>query len=296
MLPITQTILERYQVRKTNKQKLAFLNFLKTQLPELTVQESRFPKNRNLILGDVETCKILLTAHYDTCVRMPIPNFIMPMNPLFSLLYSLLLVVPIFVISFLISRLPGMGDFFWVFYWFFVLYLLGIGPANPHTVNDNTSGVITLLGIYAAMSEGQRQQVAIIFFDNEETGLIGSSRLRKKYKKQLKNKLLINFDCVSDGDTILMAVSKKARSMGLDLESSYTGTGKKKVLIKKAEKVLYPSDQAGFDASVAVAALHYKKGFGYYLDKIHTKRDTVLEEENIRLLRDGTLALVENWK
>ena len=35
------------------------------------------------------------------------------------------------------------------------------------------------------------------------------------------------------------------------------------------------------------------KLFGWYMDRIHTKRDTVLDEKNIDLLREGTVRLVQ---
>jgi len=33
--------------------------------------------------------------------------------------------------------------------------------------------------------------------------------------------------------------------------------------------------------------------FGWYMDRIHTKRDTVLMEENIHLLTEGSVHLAE---
>ena len=55
----------------------------------------------------------------------------------------------------------------------------------------------------------------------------------------------------------------------------------------------YPSDQAAFRRGVGVCALKKSKLFGWYMDRIHTKRDTVLDEINIDLLRAGTLRLVQ---
>lgn len=293
MIPVAQTILDKYQVRKTNTQKQAFIDFLKTELPELTIQKSQFPNNKNLILGEIENSNILLTAHYDTCAQLPIPNFITPLNPLLSIAYSLLLVIPLFIIILLKNTLPApFSDVFGICYWLALLLCFGIGPANPHTVNDNTSGVIMLLEIYAALTEEERQTVSLIFFDNEEKGLIGSSILRKKYKKELDTKLLVNFDCVSDGNAILLAISKKARNLNYNFEAAYQSTTTKQFLIKKAEKVYYPSDQANFPNAVAVAALKHKNGLGYYMDRIHTKKDTVMDEENIRVLKECTINLI----
>ena len=72
-----------------------------------------------------------------------------------------------------------------------------------------------------------------------------------------------------------------------------TDCEEKKALHKKMESVYYPSDQAGFPVSVAVAALKRKKCIGYYMDKIHTKHDTVFMKENIQYLVNTTRHLVK---
>lgn len=168
------------------------------------------------------------------------------------------------------------------------------GPANPNTANDNTSGVITLCELYACLEPAQRRKVAIVLFDLEESGLIGSAGFRKQYKKQMKEKLLINFDCVGDGDTMMLSVSKAAREKYTQLiDDSFLPTDNKTVMLCKAEKIYYPSDQMGFRESIAVAALKHKPLLGYFMDRIHTKRDTQLDKENIKLLCEGTLNLIK---
>ena len=54
----------------------------------------------------------------------------------------------------------------------------------------------------------------------------------------------------------------------------------------------YPSDQRHFRLGTGVCALKKNRVFGYYMDKIHTGKDTVLDEENVRILRDGVMRLV----
>ncbi len=52
----------------------------------------------------------------------------------------------------------------------------------------------------------------------------------------------------------------------------------------------YPSDNASFKRAAGVCALRTSRVWGFYMSRIHTGRDTVLEEENLELLRDGALA------
>ena len=296
MTDLSRKILDSYQIRKTKKQKDAFIALMQAHFPALSIQEKGVPKSRNLILGDPETAKVVLGAHYDTCAQLPFPNFIMPKCPLLTIGYSLLILIPMVFLIFLANWLLNLftGDAM-VHYWvslivyllFFILLLAG--PANKHTANDNTSGVITLLEIYEKLSEEEKQNVCFVFFDNEEAGLLGSAQFRKVYKKQMKETLLINFDCVSDGDTFLLGITKQAnQKYHVPLARVFTSTEGKAVLMENLKKVYYPSDQAGFPMAIAVAALKHKKPFGYYMDRIHTNRDTVFEERNIEYLAERT--------
>ena len=302
MTELSRIVLESYQVRKTKKQKQAFAAFLQNYIPQLQVQESGLFKCRNLVIGDPAAAHVILGAHYDTCPQLPFPNFITPKKPLLSVLYSVLMVLPYLIVILLSKQLLNLLHLdFWTEYWIslaayiFLLLLILDGPANPNTANDNTSGVITLLEIYQALSPEQRENVCFVLFDNEEKGLLGSAQFRKKYKKEIKNALMINFDCVSDGDHFLLAVSKPAKEKyGEALESSFPCTDTKQILQENLKKVYYPSDQAGFPMAVAVASLKYKKPFGYYMDRIHTKRDTVFEEANIDYLKEHTIQLIES--
>jgi Zn-dependent M28 family amino/carboxypeptidase len=169
------------------------------------------------------------------------------------------------------------------------------GKPNPHTANDNTSGVITLCELIATMSEEQKAQTAFVFFDNEENGLLGSSFFRKLHKKDgLGKKLMLNFDCVSDGDHMLFVLSKPAmKAYGEAMTAAFPSTAEKTVYIEKSSSTMYPSDQAGFPMGVGIAAMKKKKFVGLYMNRIHTIKDTVFQEENITFFVDGTLRLLD---
>ena len=292
MTPLSQKILDNYQIRRTQKQKAAFIEMLREHYPQLTIQEGRLIKCRNIVIGDPEKADVILTAHYDTCSAMPLPNFITPKKPLLTILYSLILVVPLFAIMLLVNRLLNQwSSIFWLNYilsigvYFGLLAMFVLGPANKHTANDNTSGVITLCELMDRLPDELRNKAAFVFFDHEETGLIGSYVFHKRYNDIMKEKLLINFDCVSDGDHLLLAASKTAnKTYGEKFAEAFVGNETKSVMIDRLEKVYYPSDHSGFPMALAVAALKKNKVIGYYMDRIHTSRDTVFDEGNIDLL------------
>jgi len=299
MTELSHKILSHYQIRKTKKQKLAFIELLQKHFPELQVQTGGIPKSRNIIIGDVSNAKILLSAHYDTCAWLPIPNLVTPKNFILSLLYSIIMLLPVILITVLAGQLFSnllIRYYFCLFLWFGAIVLMLAGPANKHTANDNTSGVITLLEILQTMSPEERKSVTIVLFDNEELGLWGSSYFRSKYKKDVAETLIINYDCVSDGDHMLFAVSKAARpELDTILHDTYTAQDGIHPMIEKAEKVYYPSDQANFKKSIAVASLKHNKLIGYYMDRIHTSKDTVFCERNIEYLREKTIEFLNRY-
>ncbi len=303
MTDISKEILEKYQIRKSKKQKLEFIEFLRAHFPELRVEKGGFGGNRNIVIGDVDNAKAVFTAHYDTCAVMPIPNFIMPKSILISILYSLVLVIPMLVIAMLIgggigylAKNSDVGQVVFLFVYFLCFFLMMAGPANKHTVNDNTSGVITLVELLSTLSEEQKAKCAFVFFDNEELGLLGSAFFASKHKKVMKDKLLVNFDCVSDGDTLLLIANKKAYPEYAEaLSTAFKPVGEAKgktVLTEGSTGVYYPSDQGNFKKNVGVAAFKKCK-LGLYMDRIHTPKDTVMDEKNIEILAEGTAKFID---
>ena len=304
----SQKIMSDFQIRKSRKQKEAFRAWLCGELEKAGYApkvEKGFAA-QNVVVGDPETAKVIFSAHYDTCAVLPIPNFITPRNMFFYGCYQLLLVLGMFAAVLLVElaaallmKLAGMEPSVWLHMLlayalciFFCWWILD-GKANRHTANDNTSGTITLLETALAMPGEDRGKVCFVFFDNEEKGLFGSAAFTKAHKKAKKETLNINFDCVSDGDYIQFFPSKplkKDEETLKRIETAFQGRGEKRTEVVHGSG-FYPSDNKAFKMGVGVCALKKKKIIGYYMDRIHTGRDTVLEEENIALLRDGALRL-----
>ena len=317
MTILSNTIFEKFQVRKTRKQKTSFINFMRGNIPNTKVEEGGLLKSRNIIVGDVTKADVVYTAHYDTCAKLPFPNFITPKNiPVyllyncaiaacllclyyifFTVLFTIITIIGILnipVLSPVLAFIASYLEFLLTPLLLLFLAFLYIGPANKTTVNDNTSGVITLCEIYDSLTEKERERVTFVFFDHEELGMFGSRFFRKKYKEETKDKLLVNFDCVSSGDTIMLVMSKKAgQKYGTKIKAAYEGNENgKKISFESASKTFYPSDQSGFLHGVGVAAFKESKKFGLYMDKIHTKKDTEWDERNIEYIATRSAGLV----
>ena len=161
----SKKVLDGMQVRKSKKEKEAFRSWLCGEL-EAAGYAPTIEKGfaaQNVVVGGPEGAKVLLTAHYDTQAVLPVPNFITPRNPVFFVLYQVLIVLPLFLVVGLTSGLILAFAPEAVAWWlgplssiaicgFFMWWLID-GKANKHTANDNTSGVITLLETALAMPE-----------------------------------------------------------------------------------------------------------------------------------------------
>ena len=305
MTELSREILRDWQIRKTTKQKLRFIEFMQSRLPGLRVEEGGWLRCRNLVLGDVENAELVFTAHYDTCARLPFPNFITPKNFLVYLLYQLLIILPFFALAgllgWLLIRLGVYGPPAFMLGWIIAMaalfYMFFFGPPNPHTVNDNTSGVVTLCELIDTLSESERARCAFVFFDHEESGLIGSARFASTHKKAMKDKLVINFDCVSDGDHLLFVQSRKAKKRaGATLEEAFLSSADKSVTIEGPFGAFYPSDQVNFPCGIGVAAMNRSPLLGLYMSRIHTARDTVCDERNFSFLVEGARRFMSIYK
>ena len=300
---LKKTLLSDYQIRKTDRQKSAFIewacDYARQNGMDVHVEESgKCIRSRNIVFGDVDKARVILTAHYDTCARMLLPNFSTPgCLPLFVLEQTLLTLligfggwlagrgvhaaVSAYVNPLAAGLFAALGGIIGAM---LVLMLMLAGPANPHTANDNTSGV--LLVLLAMQRLKDKSGMAFVLFDNEEKGLFGSQAFIKAHP-QAARRFLVNFDCVGDGDTLLYTGMKagmrmpQAKRLAEALERIAPEYGMKTVS-GDFPKWIYPSDQMLFPRGTAFAALKGRKIL--YMDRIHTARDTVLAERNVECL------------
>ena len=305
MLNEPMDVLKVHPIRKNKIQKEAFRADVQAYVKELGYDchlEAGSFGAQNIVIGDPKTAKYLVTAHYDTPASIGLPNFLTPCNLLVYILWQVLLVVAFMVAAVVPGALIGIaldspelaGTASMAIYWVLLLLLM-IGPANKNNANDNTSGVVTVLEIARTMPQMHRDKVCFVLFDLEEAGLIGSGDYRKAHKAESENQIILNLDCVGDGDHIIFFPTKKAKKNEKLMQEIHRIGGwfdKKHISLKKDGFYTYPSDQKHFPVGVGIAAFHKKKGIGYYVAKIHTKKDTVLETTNVNLLRAALTTLI----
>ena len=304
MLENPMDVLEQFPIRKTKKQKQAFRDAVSDWLSrngyECRVETGSLGA-RNLVIGDPEKAAFLITAHYDTCAAMPVPNLITPCNVVLFVLYQLVVTAVILLppvlagiaVGWLAGSVPAGQLVFLILIWANIALLL-CGPANPRNANDNTSGVVTVLEIAGTMPKNQRGKVCFVLFDLEELGVIGSAAYRKAHKAQVEKQLVLNLDCVGDGNELMLfptgKLKKDPKKMAL-LRTCCGCFGEKRVSLFEKGLAVYPSDQSNFPYGVGICALRKGK-LARYLSRIHTGRDTILEQTNVNILRAALTSLV----
>ena len=305
MIENPMDVLKLFPIRKNKKQKQAFRDAVQSYAQGLgysvTIEKGSMG-SQNIIIGKPDTAKYLVTAHYDTPAAMPFPNLITPCNFWPFLAYQLVITLAIFAVAFVpgvLSVLAGVdpeaASFIWLLSLYAILGLMLLGPANKNNANDNTSGVVTVLITARELPGDMRDKVCFILFDLEEAGLVGSSAYAKKHKKEIKDQIVLNCDCVGDGDEMMMFPTKKVKKdvAQMDALRSICGSdGKKSLALREKGFAYYPSDQKNFPYGVGIAAFRRSSWAGLYCDKIHTKKDTVLDEENVNYLCRSLIKLI----
>ena len=293
-------LLSEHQVRKTKKQKQEFRDWLTGYLSEsgYTLKEDWYSRSGcNLVAGDVRSAEAVFAAHYDTP-----PNFIFPVIIGFSNWFSFfisqfLAVLPLAAVLSLYIFIAAWFSFSFLFFMAAPLICLAysvqimFGAANRNNANDNSSGTAVLISFLEQLPEEERDKVCVVFFDQEELGLVGSKYFYKKYKEYMNDKPLVNFDCVGDGQTLTFILKKKFRDSEYSVllkdaaEKSAENT-EKKLRFAGALTNVYMSDQMSFPLSAGVAAAKKIPLFGYYLSRIHSSFDTKFDTENISVLAE----------
>ena len=295
-----------YPVRRTVKEKEAFraaiLEHLTGRGIDARVEKTSDGKNENVVIGDVSTAKVVCTAHYDTPAASLFPNLMIPRSPLFYL-YQFAPVILMLAASlgggYLLADAVYHGgdttEFMRVYILVYLVIYYGLfflmyrAFKNPNNYNDNTSGVATVLTVLENLSEDERKKFAFILFDNEEKGKKGSKAYAKDHKDMMKERLVVNFDCVGDGEHIIFIAMKDAekREEYRKLCESFADSGAYSTYFYPIKGSQSNSDYKNFPCGVGCMACRKSRRGVFYTPNIHTPKDTVANTENICFLSDG---------
>ena len=299
---------QNYPARKTAEEKENFRKYILDSFNQkgidAKVERTKDGKNDNIIVGDPTTAKAIFTAHYDTPARSIFPNIMMPKQRFIFYAYQFVPIIFLLAISFAFAFLMCalITNDETVFYLSFLLAYYGLffgimrAFKNKNNHNDNTSGVATILSIIDELSQEELKNVAFILFDNEEKGKKGSKAYYKDHEEQMKDKFLINFDCVGNGNNVIFIAQKDAVHSDEYklLETSFdNGSGfiLEFLTHKQADS---NSDHKNFPKGVACVVCKKTKRGLLYTPYIHTSKDVVAKNSNIEFLTQNTCNFIHN--
>ncbi len=291
---------EKFPIRRKREQKQAFFEYLENEFEKGEVRKEKKQKNDNIVIGDFENAEVIFTAHYDTPASSLLPNLMMPRNKGLALLYGFgypfILALLSLAVAFLIETIAKLEYIhtliIYLIIYFGAFYLCTRCFTNKNNANDNTSGVATVISI---AKRSRNPKIAFILFDNEEKGLEGSKAFKKQYKEKLKDKLVINFDCVANGSEILFIAKKGAREHRLyrTVEQVFQSNERFNLHYFPMESSFGNSDQKNFDCGVLVTAATKAKRIKFYTGKIHTNKDVIASSENVYYLTEKAVEFLE---
>jgi len=303
-----QEIVQRFPIRKSREQKDAFLRYAVSAAKAMgftaRVEENgRDGKHRNFVAGAPDSAPVIFTAHYDTPANMLLPNLIIPRNlPLFFA-YQLLVVGMLAALclgaaflAYLLFRQQSAAAITFLLLYYGLLFLMMQGPANKNNVNDNTSGVASVLRLMELLPEEARGQAAFVLFDNEEKGRLGSKAFAVQHPQVKKNTLVINMDCVGVGEHLLIIAKNYARALGDPalLQQVFSPDGCVTPHFFPSSGITMNSDHKSFRRGVGIVACKRRKWVGYYTPCIHTRRDTRASDGNIEYLAQNLAKFVKS--
>ncbi len=295
---IKDIIISEYGVRFFPKQKKRFREYIIEEMKKLG-WDSNIIKG-NIVIGDVKKADYIFTAHYDTPGKIPAYiRFFFKLfgNTSFILLFLVMLILYIAYVTIIAIIINSYAIGKILIYLPIIFIYFGLFIPNKNNYTDNTSGVLTLLNLAQEISikNIDKDKVAFVFFNNEEWGLLGSAEMKKHWKENkinLSGKRIINFDCVGNGDTILITHGKNdklAKAIKEKLETCNTYNVK-----TFRYKILPLSDDFNFRDKNAAGIIFCKKakiGTGFYIPDVHSSKDVILDLNNIELLTNVIIGL-----
>lgn len=301
-----EMLMAQFPIRRTKEEKQRFRTWAVQQMRqagwEARVEETSKGGHQNVVIGDPDSAAVIFSAHYDTPADMIAPNLMMPCNIPAHLAYQAAFIIVLLCLGLLagaavgaMTQQPRLGSFAFIAAYFGILLFLNYGRSNQNNANDNTSGVAAVLQLAQRIPQEQRSKCAFILFDNEERGKQGSKFYARDHLQQQYMTLLINLDCVGNGDHMLFIckdMARKCTGFGT-LERTIQPTAAITPHILNSRFTIVNSDQTNFKCGIAVMACRRLPIIGYLTGRIHTSRDTQYSSENLDYLTDTFTAWLD---
>ena len=305
-MQLLDQLCDDYMIRYTRKQKTAFLQFLtafcKDHNWKSSIETNGFANH--LIAGDLQTAKIVFTAHYDTPMKSLFPYTLYPASrtrTFWSRYWPILLLLFVFVLLSFLLTYPLFRMMLGAAYLFFLVYLglrLWIGPANLENWNKNTSGVAVMLLLMQTLNSTNRGKAAFVFLDECAQTLTGCKKLYRVHRNEFAEKNVIDLNCVGKGDVFFVVPGSGNDRFGF--RKRLTAGIKKQAAALEKSCVLLPSSrrlQKGtfsvLPCSAGICTVQTAGKFSKGIRYIGTGHDDHWDEKNLHLLVQALRKFVE---
>lgn len=304
----------RFPVRRSEAQKEEFRNYVAEKVSQrgmlARTEVTSNQKNSNIVIGDPARARAVFTAHYDTPCASVVPNMLIPRNKgLFYAFQFLPLVIIIAVslgvallVRYFFGNAVGYENPVTLTAWYlsflityYLIYFLGFRTfVNKNNCNDNTSGVAVILSVIEKGDAESLKDAAFILFDNEEKGKKGSKAYFTDHRAEMEKKLVINFDCVGNGENVIFIAMKDAETACeySAMKESFAPNGRFSTEFYPIKGSESNSDYKNFPCGVGCMACKKTKKGILYTPRIHTPRDTEASDENIEFISSATADLI----
>lgn len=296
---------KKYPIRRKEEEKALFRRYIIDEVLQYGYKanvEKLEDKHNNILIGNVDEAKVVFTAHYDTPAASLFPNLMMPRRPIFVFIYQMAYALLFAVISLFVAFLlgyyldfsPNITILFYLLLYFGLFFFCTCTFSNKNNKNDNTSGVATILSLIEKNTNNKN--IAFILFDNEEKGLLGSKAFVKVHSNNFKDKLVINLDCVGYGENVIFVVKDSAKELSeyKTLEKMIISNGKYNVHFYPKKGSVGNSDYKSFTCGIGVMTCKKSPVLGFYTPRIHTKFDTIANNENIEFISNGLTKFIND--
>lgn len=154
-------------------------------------------------------------------------------------------------------------------------YTLGVPfPKKPYIHDDNNSGVIGLIYLAKLLYEKNcLEKVKFVFTDKEELYLLGAKAFIKDNINTLRNKKIINFDCIGRGNNLLVTSANESSLLN-NVYNYLNNRNLKPVKFTKSNSDDQAFAKAGLSA-IGISMVNIDSKGNKSLPWIHTSKDTL---------------------
>lgn len=175
----------------------------------------------NLCVGNIKAAKVILVCPFDTPKIALLPKYrfypfnykknvrIDSFNHIIEIIFSVLSLIGCYNIMINYNKFNPILASIGILFLIFLFFVLNIGIPAPYSFNRSTAAV-TLC--YSLAEELHNDDLALIFCDRSVSSYEGINEAKDLIKDNHAGGQVIYLDCISDGESLYIAHSKKCSS------------------------------------------------------------------------------------